>query len=97
MSEDKEIYQHGAMRLVCLIYEYVDHPYLHVIFSKANLRYLRIIIHIHWEGHGDVDISSLIDLENADEKMIPFKASSYRTVDQAWFIKGNSFNIKLMM
>ena len=31
-------------------------------------------IHIHWEGYGDVDIGSLIDLQNGDEKVIPFKA-----------------------
>ena len=42
------------MHLVCLIYEYVNHPYLHVIFSKANPRCLRI----HCEGRGDVDIGS---------------------------------------
>ena len=29
---------------------------------------------IHWDGHGDIDIGSLIELDNADERVIPFKA-----------------------
>ena len=28
---------------------------------------------IHWDGHGDIDIGSLIELDNADERVIPFK------------------------
>ena len=29
---------------------------------------------IYWDGHGDVDIGSLTELDNADERVIPFKA-----------------------
>jgi hypothetical protein len=29
---------------------------------------------IHWDGHGDIVLGSLIELDNADERVISFKA-----------------------
>ena len=29
---------------------------------------------INWDGQGDIDIGSLFELDNGDEKVIPFKS-----------------------
>ena len=48
-------------------------------FTQKEKPELLHLIYINWSEHGSTTIGSLIDLDNADEKVTPYKAINITT------------------